>query len=180
MSVSEVPIVLENIPKTGRLLEIGSHPFEITKMLKDKGYDIHGIDLIYSRKDLNVVKCDIEIQELPYKDNEFDIVLLMQVIEHLSKPIFALKEIKRVLKPKGIFVLTTPNFFSLNNIKSLFFKRKQNDFGSLLEDENYAGHIRVYTKNELKELLEHCGLIVQNMLFLHHRDYMLFVVKKNK
>lgn len=46
---------------------------------------------------------------LPFKDNSFDIVTSIEVIEHVSKPDLMLKEIRRVLKPNGILHITTAN-----------------------------------------------------------------------
>ncbi len=46
---------------------------------------------------------------LGFKGEVFDIVLGFEVIEHLKYPKNALKEIKRVLKEKGICILSTPN-----------------------------------------------------------------------
>lgn len=45
---------------------------------------------------------------LPFADKEFDIVLLTDVIEHLTDPAACLAEIVRVLKHDGVLILTTP------------------------------------------------------------------------
>lgn len=48
-------------------------------------------------------------KKLPFKDNNFDIVSFIEVIEHVSNPDEVLREIKRVLKPDGILHITTAN-----------------------------------------------------------------------
>jgi SAM-dependent methyltransferase len=47
---------------------------------------------------------------LPFRDHFFDLVIMFDVIEHIPKgtEAFALAEVRRVLKPNGIFVLSTP------------------------------------------------------------------------
>ncbi|HKZ42949.1 MAG TPA: class I SAM-dependent methyltransferase, partial [Candidatus Hodarchaeales archaeon] len=50
---------------------------------------------------------------LPFPDQSFDYVLSVEVIEHLAKPDQFLSEIRRVLRPGGIIVLTTPQRVSL-------------------------------------------------------------------
>lgn len=49
------------------------------------------------------------IPPLPYDDNQFDVVVSFQVIEHIQKDELYLAEIFRVLKPGGKAILTTPN-----------------------------------------------------------------------
>jgi len=71
MSKEEFDLVLLHMPKTGKLLEIGSYPFERTKDLIDLDYKVSGVDLNYNRILLGVKKCDIGIQKLLGMDNEW-------------------------------------------------------------------------------------------------------------
>jgi len=162
---SRVDATLEIIPKEGKVLEIGSYPFTVTKYLISKGYDVKGIDKNYTRQSVGVVPCDIETEKFPFKNNTFDVVLMMEVFEHLGvNPIHALKEVRRVLKPKGIFVITTPNIIRLQNIKSILLEGKQlNTLKTLTQKESlgYMGHIREYTKKELKEILTYCKFKIE-------------------
>jgi ubiquinone/menaquinone biosynthesis C-methylase UbiE len=48
---------------------------------------------------------------LPFRDSCFDIVLMVEVLEHLSHEVEALKEARRVLKKGGLLLLTVPNKF---------------------------------------------------------------------
>ncbi|MEM5831210.1 MAG: methyltransferase domain-containing protein [Candidatus Aenigmatarchaeota archaeon] len=68
-------------------------------------YGTHFVDLYPSRKE--VIKCDVNKQKLPFPSNFFDIVYSRNLFEHLTNPEFTLKEMKRVLKPKGKLVLIT-------------------------------------------------------------------------
>lgn len=55
--------------------------------------------------------CDV--QNLNIRNFSVDNVLCTEVLEHLTDPEKAFKEIVRVLRPGGILLLTTPNYFSL-------------------------------------------------------------------
>ncbi|MBI3182470.1 MAG: class I SAM-dependent methyltransferase [Myxococcales bacterium] len=49
---------------------------------------------------------------LPYAEGSFDLVLSMDVVEHLAEPLRHLREAARVLRPGGRLLLTTPNYGS--------------------------------------------------------------------
>jgi SAM-dependent methyltransferase len=66
-------------------------------------------------RDVAVEPCDINRQALPYADDTFELVTLTEVIEHLDHHRFALGEIRRVLRPGGLLVLSTPNILSLSS-----------------------------------------------------------------
>ena len=87
-------------------LDIGCRDGYWSKRLIDKGYSVSALDLEPKYKP--ALKHNIE-SGLPFNDQSFDLVWCTEVIEHLYKPRYLLKEIERVLKPKGMAVLTTPN-----------------------------------------------------------------------
>ena len=99
-------------------------------------------------------------KELPYQNNKFDIVTATEVIEHLEDFRAILREVYRVLKPGGIFVLSTPNILNLNSrLRNLWF-----GFAELMgplpiqnrKIESCAGHINpislFYIMHALNEL----------------------------
>lgn len=49
-------------------------------------------------------------QKIPFQDNKFDVVIMTEVLEHLTEDVLmtTLLEVKRVLKPKGFFIGTVP------------------------------------------------------------------------
>lgn len=79
------------------------------------------------------IKCDlfpkddwikVDITKIPFEENYFDILICNHVLEHIPNHLQALKEIKRVLKKKGIAILQTPvsdllyNHFEDQNINT--------------------------------------------------------------
>jgi len=77
---------------------------------------------------------------LPYKKNEFDMIISLAVIEHISNVSNYMGEILRVLKPGGIVYLTTPNFRFC--YKSFF---------------NDPTHVKPYTEKSIERLLKIWG-----------------------
>ena len=161
---------------SGSVLEVGAAPGHLAYFMGRVGYNVSAIDLDPSRIHKEVkneiketVHRDIERENMPYDDDTFDAVLLAEVFEHLSvDPLHALSEIRRILKPNGKLVLTTPNLYFLERVRQfLGFKEgvlwgsPRDSFGEL-NKKGHRGHIRVHTKSELVDTLERSGYDVIN------------------
>ncbi|HKZ42047.1 MAG TPA: class I SAM-dependent methyltransferase, partial [Candidatus Hodarchaeales archaeon] len=64
------------------------------------GNDTYGTDFVdlYPVRD-DVIRCDVEKEKLPFRDNTFDEVFSGNIFEHLKNPNLVLREMSRVLKP---------------------------------------------------------------------------------
>ena len=61
----------------------------------------------FDKKNLNYTKIEVG-KKLPFKDKEFDYVILSHVLEHVPNDYKALKELYRILKHHGITIITVP------------------------------------------------------------------------
>jgi len=110
---------LDSLPKEKtRILDAGCGEGVLVEEYLNKGYTIQGIDLNYESE--IVVKGNI--LDMPFDDNSFDIVLLLDVFEHIDfiDQLKALKEIQRVLKRGGSLLTSIPNLAHLNS-RVMFF-----------------------------------------------------------
>lgn len=78
----------------------------------------------YQAPNLSFKKMDCK--RLKFGDETFDAIVSFEVIEHLKIPVAFLKEIKRVLTKKGIFIISTPNAEDKSSVKSKFHFREYN------------------------------------------------------
>ena len=79
---------------------------------KVQGIDVNREVLEHASEKYSSENCFYAVYDgtrIPYSDNTFDAATSFQVIEHIPDISNYLSEIRRVLKPGGVFVLTTPN-----------------------------------------------------------------------
>jgi len=97
------------LPAAGTVLEIGFNDMRMSRLLAER-YDAYGIDLprsvnkeMQSKYDLKLSYASIE--NLPFPDNSFDMVVCAQVLEHLPEPVLekGVKELARVAR-RWVFV----------------------------------------------------------------------------
>ena len=98
-----------------------------------------------------------DIENLPFKDNSFDIVLSLWVLEHLGNPKLAFSEIKRVLKKGGKFLFVTPNYkflpLKIGKIKSMNHFLNRLLFGRIEEDV-FPTFYRSNNLSQIKKLVK--------------------------
>ncbi|MEY4457260.1 MAG: hypothetical protein RLY15_1524 [Bacteroidota bacterium] len=76
-------------------------------------------------------------EALPFKNNEFDIVTMLAVLEHLENPAAVLSEIQRVLKKDGLLILTVPSWIAKPILEFLAFKLGIVDKNEILDHKRY-------------------------------------------
>jgi SAM-dependent methyltransferase len=92
-----------------KALDVGARAGVQTAWLRSRGYQVTPID--YEPVTDECLQVDAN-QRLPFEDGSFDLVWCSEVIEHLVDPAFSLAELRRVTKPGGLLVLTTPNSYA--------------------------------------------------------------------
>lgn len=186
----ELKIICNNL-KNGKILDVGASPYHITFCLKALGYDIQGLDInpqtlgeFQKMNGLIIKKCNIEKEKLPFEKELFDLVIFTEIFEHLGvDPLGVLKEIRRILKLKGLLILSTPNLYTLHKIIMFNLGKSFNnalDEFKKIESTGYMGHIREYSNREIKMILEDCGYKVRKTYFKKYNNYFLepLIVKK--
>ncbi len=122
-SISAYEFLTEILPKLSDrpapcILDFGCGKAPLVTMGLGKGLDIWGADdFSYStgwKSEADAAGgtrvVNIENGILPFPENHFDIVIANMVFEHIPEPLPALKEIARVLKPKGRFLALFPTY----------------------------------------------------------------------
>jgi ubiquinone/menaquinone biosynthesis C-methylase UbiE len=114
------------------------------------------------------------IEELPFRDSFFDVVLCLGIIEYVLEGHVAISEIARVLKPKGIVIATMLNGMSPYRVwqRYIYWKAKNGiDKLTCLRNGIKNGRkparatVRIYREADLRDLLTSKGLKVEDIVY---------------
>ncbi|MBU0579714.1 MAG: class I SAM-dependent methyltransferase, partial [Candidatus Margulisbacteria bacterium] len=119
LSLWEYP-VLPHIVKGSKILELGGgNGFFAEYLTNNFQADVTVVELsdnniqALAKKNIKYCQADLEKAELPFAENSFDCIIMLEVIEHLFNHYGALKEIQRLLKPSGKLIISTHNAFNI-------------------------------------------------------------------
>lgn len=80
----------------------------------DRFENLANLDYITGDIESPLAKVKMDIHEIPFEENTFDVIFCNHVLEHVEDDIKAMQEMLRVLKPGGWAILQVPFFFPLN------------------------------------------------------------------
>ena len=124
------------------------------------------------RKGIKVYNRDLNIK-LPIRSSSIDVIIANQVIEHLHDTDTFVKEIYRILKPKGYSIISTNNLAAWHNITALLLGKQpfpsdicsDPSIGKLFAlwagDAGSFSHLRIFAYYGLRELFENYGFKVE-------------------
>ncbi len=142
-----------------RHLDIGCGPGTFIGSLEAShlsiGVDIAEPQIAYARQRYGGPGRDFELVDsgpLPYSDSSFDVVTIIELIEHLTPQdnVALIRESMRVLAPDGMLLVSTPNYGSCWPVVEAMVER----FGGLSYAEQHITH---YDRASLGRLLEEAG-----------------------
>lgn len=163
-------------------------PYVVNKTILDIGCVEHNIDNIHKERiwvhdylvsvAKNVIGLDYlstavkALNRLGYKilcqnaedikiDSKFDVVFAGELIEHLSNQGLFLNSVKKVLKPNGRLIITTPNAFSLQRLIPVITRLTNNPN---INQE----HVLFHTPKTLETLLTRNGFSVETVGYAHY------------
>lgn len=161
-----------------KILDIGCGRGELTREILNNtqncklvACDINARSLSEFKKSIkgqsaSFYQCNAE--NLPFKSKTFDVVLMIDVLEHLKKPAKAFSEAKRVLKTGGVYYLIVPceaDLFTLDGWIKRILKVNLK--------EKPIGHIQQFTYQEIRQMFIESGFKIKTINFSYFFLYQL-------
>lgn len=147
-------IILETLRRGSRILDFGCGEGALSERLKDDGYDVYSVDI-----DAKSFKAGTEFEQLDFNNaketevfyekhrEEFDLVLGIEVIEHVENPWEYIRNLKKMVKTNGYILISTPNITSYySRIRFLFYGR----FTQFNDIDREYGHINPVAIDEIE------------------------------
>jgi 2-polyprenyl-3-methyl-5-hydroxy-6-metoxy-1,4-benzoquinol methylase len=150
----------------GKILDYGAGIGSLTRrLLALQRFDqVAAADIMPAPDDL-AASVDWITQDLndPIPDHRgvFDIVVAAEVIEHLENPRLAMRQIFRVLRPRGTVIVTTPNNESWRSLIALLVQGHYVLFG----DTCYPAHITALLRKDLTRIFQEARFTAPQFLF---------------
>lgn len=133
------------------------HHLDIPR-LKLTGLDIQFNDKIINRaRREGILLIESDVESLSMQKEEYDMIFMSQLLEHLFSPRDALNRLYGVLNPNGTIIVETPNWKSLDFL--LFKKRYWGGY-------HFPRHFNIFSPESLCELVQSCGFMVVKQGFL--------------
>jgi len=162
----------------GSVLDIGCGGGMLTRVFKEcrpdlvfYGCDVSRPALVRARLlSSNIEFVHADVYHIPFEDHSFDAVIALDILEHLDDPVAALEEIRRVLKPNGVFYVSVPLEASPYNIPGWLYLI----LGINLKEE--TGHWQLFDRGSFLNLLHSGGFSITSSRPLYHYLYQIAYV----
>lgn len=155
--------IVEFIGTNKKVLEVGCATGYISKRLKENGCTVVGIEIDQSSAEIakehciDVIVCDVEsLNQLPYEQASFDVILYGDILEHLKYPQRVLQKFRVYLKDDGFLCISLPNVANWRMRLNLLFGKFEYTTGGLLDES----HLRFFTKKTAEKLIRDSGFYI--------------------
>lgn len=154
----------------GRILEIGCGQGATLRWVKEKkGYTYAvGVELDMRAAEVAMEGLDrvyvgnIEEMSIDERVESFDVILCLDVLEHLREPEKVVKYLEKYLVPGGLLIASIPNVRNFRvTLPLVFFGRWRYEDSGLLD----RTHLRFFTESSAKELLSLNSLCVEEVAY---------------
>ena len=155
---TQLLVRVATVRPSGKLLDIGCSIGRLPRIARERGYEVLGLELggraaAHAREAYGLDIREELLEDCAFPDESFDVVTLIETLEHVPDPRRMVAEVHRILKPGGAFLVGVPNLRSLGVLV----------LGSLARTFN-RNHLQYFDSGTLGRLLTEEGFVVRDVL----------------
>jgi 2-polyprenyl-6-hydroxyphenyl methylase / 3-demethylubiquinone-9 3-methyltransferase len=156
LAAQRLAFLRRHLHRGERVLDVGCGEGWFTQALSEQGVAVVGADVAREPLRRAAARCGTldlrlidEQRGWPFADAEFDLIWAGEVIEHVADTASWLSELRRVLRPGGALLISTP---AHDLLRRLALAVLPNAFEAHFDPR--ADHLRFYTRGSLRALLQ--------------------------
>ena len=155
--------IFKNYKKSGRILDLGCATGVFLNMCQKQGFKVCGVEISkysanYAQKKFKLNVKIGKLENIKFSKKYFDIITMLDFVEHVPDPSKILKEAHKILKDDGLLYLLTINENSLmTKLADLIYKFSFGFLSKPVELLHPIHHIHHFSKKILKEILNKNG-----------------------
>lgn len=176
LTLTILSMLSEKVNSGARILDLGCGNGSLSNLIAQQGYEVVGVEdsasgiAIARQKFPDCQFIQASIYNLPNAEllNAFDVVIAVEVIEHLFLPKELVRLARKCLKPGENLIITTPYHGYLKNLILALSGKMDNHFHVLWD----GGHIKFFSVKTLTKLLETEGYTDIRLKFAGRLPYL--------
>jgi len=163
---SAAAVLARMVEPSQRVLELGTGPGTVTRILHDKGCKVTGVEMDPDTLATCAPFCERTLLAnledplwwQPLEGEKFEVIICADVLEHLRDPRPLLEKLPVFLREGGCVLMSLPNASHLTIVASLLGGRFPYQKNGLLDNT----HLKFYGREDLDALLRECGFLWQH------------------
>lgn len=162
-----IKLIRSRLPRKGRVLDVGCATGTFLAALRDDGWEAQGVEFsdyaaTYARQRHQLDVFHGELEEAHFENENFDLIVFWDVLEHVHQPRETLLEAARIAKVDGSLLLVLPNPDS--------FEARL--FGQYWGGWDTPRHLHIYSQSVIGQFLSETGWEMTEMLCITGRIWL--------
>jgi glycosyltransferase involved in cell wall biosynthesis len=122
-------------------------------------------------KNMNLPVVAGNMDQIPFRDKEFDIVICSSILEHIPENKFDFGEINRILKDGGYLIISVPDY------KKILWRIIEKFYKKLLPGIYANQYVTKYTRDSLIKKLQLNGFVLDNYCYIFRSELIVRAIK---